>query len=711
MNLRLEGHTRAFWTRDSRVVLDDAAGFATGRRTVTLRLPLNELNDPAYSNHPLIPLVHGGTIGLHLEGLHGFKGGLIGVDGGLVIAGGSPGAPEPAPDQWIAIFDAAAGVLPMEIGVDNNRDGTLALGSVPDQTSDQKPYRFWLNNDDDTGWAENGSSFANADNYVANRDNPWTPVVVDSLDDKISQARDLEDFARIHLKVDSLHAQLEAGTMTLGFKWKAVQSGAPKIRLFKAVETDGGTKYLSDAAKAADQVSASTSSLGIVQGTTVLDLPVSFWTSTASSATKYFLFEATGEGKGKLTMVFKQGGTVIGEGGSIFLDLLDIRKMYEQWGIADTAVIPDPDVDVLGTISGVTAVSYQEATHAFQPAWDENLTDKDYVICVHGWRKGGPNYPTTDSRYYKGRSDEITIFKRLWHRGFKGRYIGFTWPTFDVEVYTASGNYDGFNSARQSKFPQSEYRAWKCGQAFANFVNGLPSGYKRKIVSHSLGAVVVGSALEKGLAMDKYAARNAAIPAYCYDAGAPLAAATLIGPPPLLVVYDRPPDPSFDANTAITALTYRGDTTAALGKARLESVAGDIINFYLPDDEALGFKGREVNQGITPIGSDIFGKPISSYQYERPLIGANEFQWDPGGTVNRKVTDPHEVMAMINTSRSYALGTQATGGKIGSDIDMNGAGMSFGKEHEAVFKWRCAKTWVFYSKLWDELNLAGTKAP
>jgi len=384
--------------------------------------------------------------------------------------------------------------------------------------------------------------------------------------------------------------------------------------------------------------------------------------------------------------------------------------MYEQWGISAAAVIPDPDVDVLGTISGVTAVSYQAAPHPFQPAWDENIQDKDYVICVHGWRKGGPTYPDTDPRFYKGRSDEITMFKRLWHRGFKGRYIGFIWPTYDVEVYDDDGNYDGFGSATQSKFPQSEYRAWKCGQAFAAFVNGLPSAYKRKIIAHSLGNVVVGSALEKGLAMDKYAALNAAIPAYCYHSGAPLAAATMIAPPPLLL-YQRPRDPSFDASTAITALTYRGDTTAALGKARLESVAGDIINFYLPNDEALGFKGWEVNLAITPIGAELFGKPISSYQYERPLIGANEFQWDPFIGTFRKVTDPHEVMAMINTSRSYALGTQSTGGKISSNVDMDGPGMGFDEEHEAVFKWRCAKTWVFYSKLWDELNLAGTKAP
>ena len=183
----------------------------------------------------------------------------------------------------------------------------------------------------------------------------------------------------------------------------------------------------------------------------------------------------------------------------------------------------------------------------------------------------------------------------------------------------------------------------------------------------------------------------------------------MIAPPPLLL-YQRPPDPSFDADTTVAALTYRGDT-ATLGKARLEGVAGDIVDFYLPNDEALGAFGWEVNQAITPVIPFIAGKPIASYQYERPLAGANEFQWDPFGAVNRKVTDPHEVMAMINTSRSYALGTQATGGKIHKNIDMNGAGMSFDKEHEAVFKWQCAKTWECYSKLWDELDLPGTKAP
>lgn len=90
------------------------------------------------------------------------------------------------------------------------------------------------------------------------------------------------------------------------------------------------------------------------------------------------------------------------------------------------------------------------------------------------------------------------------------------------------------------------------------------------------------------------------------------------------------------------------------------------------------------------------------------------YDWDSAGVLNRFVVDPHD--AMVNTSHSRAVGSAsvpagAGGMGIDTNIDMSGYGMSFKAEHEAVFKWECAKTWVFYSKLWDELDLPGTKAP
>ena len=229
-------------------------------------------------------------------------------------------------------------------------------------------------------------------------------------------------------------------------------------------------------------------------------------------------------------------------------------------------------------------------------------------------------------------------------------------------------------------------------------VNGLPSEYKKKIFAHSLGNVVVGSALEKGMTVDNYALLNAAIPARCYNQAAPT---------PLFSVHA---DMSDDSTAAVRTLSYRGDA-ASLGRARLEAVGGKISNFYLPNDSALSLLGGGWALFQTTLKPD----PLESYEYEN-IIGFHEVQWDPVGPVNRVITDPHEAMAMVNASWSKAVGSisvpaGAGGTGIDTNIDMNDPGMLFGGEHEAVFKWRCAKTWEFYSKLWDEFNLPGTKAP
>ena len=290
-------------------------------------------------------------------------------------------------------------LLPVDLGVDNNRDGTLSLRSSGDQTSEQKPYRFWLNNDHDN---------YGDDSYDDQQDHPWTTQSLDNANTVIESQRDLEDLSRLHFRVNGIEQALASGSITLGLKWAHSISGAPGIRVFKAVESDGATKYLSDAATASDQMSNGRNALGVVQGTAVLDLPTSFWTGATPSSVKYLLFEGLSEGEGELTRVFKRGATVIGQGGSVFLHLLDVRKMYERWRIAAAASFPDPDTSSVTTVSGVSSVSDANG-YPFQPAWDEDTQDKSYIVCVHGWRKN----------YNGARSDEITMFKRLWQRGLR----------------------------------------------------------------------------------------------------------------------------------------------------------------------------------------------------------------------------------------------------------------------------------------------------
>lgn len=582
-------------------------------------------------------------------------------------------------------------ILPWEIGVDNNRNGDLVLAARSDKTSLSEPYRFWLNNDDDSGWGD--------DTYVANRDNPWRPKDLDNSDNQIGQVRDLDDFSRIHLNVRGLHDLFADGTFTLGLKWKNIQERDPAVRLFKASEADGGTKYLSEVSMAASQISLPNSYLGEIQEN-VLYLPMSFWNVSTGLNHKHLIYEGLGEGKGELTLVLKQDDHVLGEGGSVFFDLLDVRKMYQQWGVASSAVIPDPDLDTETVVTGVSPQQYLTRDingdwHYFEPAWDEDLEDKHYAIHVHGWRKGGPAAATPE-QYFKGRSDEITMFKRLWHRGFKGRYIGFIWPTYDVEVVDENGEYDGIRSAVQSKFNHSEYRAWKSGKAFKEMVDGLSSDYEIKVFAHSMGNIVVSSALEKGMSVDNFCLLNAAISARCFHQDAPLTLAH--------VPLDE--DLSDDPKPWVRALSYKGN--AAGGLARLEAVEGEITNFYLPNDSALGWSGWKLNNSL------LKPDPLSSYEYENiPAIDFHEVQWDPIGLALRVITDPHEAMAMVNCSWSEAIGsTQAhvdpTSGKgIDANVNLALPPFLFGAEHEAAFKWQPAKTWRFYAALWSRLELPG----
>ena len=245
-------------------------------------------------------------------------------------------------------------------------------------------------------------------------------------------------------------------------------------------------------------------------------------------------------------------------------------------------------------------------------------------------------------------------------------------------------------STVQSKYNHSEFRAWKCGEALKTMVAGLPGSYKRKIFAHSLGNVVVGSALEKGMLVSDYALLNASIPASCYDKGAAARAGA-------------DPDLADDTNAVVRALSYGGDVVT-IGTARLENVnlGGDLTNFYLPADLALtGSLRWEYNQDSE--------KHVSGYDYDPGI----QVEWDPSYVAPpvRVVTDAHEAMSMVNQCKTKAAGAVSLGGRINANNDMNGPGMLFDEEHEAVFKLRCSKTWVFYGKLWDALKLAGTASP
>ena len=80
----------------------------------------------------------------------------------------------------------------------------------------------------------------------------------------LTSLRDLEDFSRLWITFKGITQAVKSGDVSVQLEWKSIDGGTswpgdtgnPAINIFRAVEIDGGTKYLSDEAIAKSQVSA-----------------------------------------------------------------------------------------------------------------------------------------------------------------------------------------------------------------------------------------------------------------------------------------------------------------------------------------------------------------------------------------------------------------------------------------------------------------------
>jgi hypothetical protein len=142
----------------------------------------------------------------------------------------------------------------------------------------------------------------------------------------------LEDFARLHLSIDAFREELANGKFKIGLKFRDVEGADPKIKIYKSPDPEGSDSYLKDDQNAFAQLSGENAeALGEVTDGNAMFLPQDFWTGNNAGSKKCLLFEASGEGRGKLVMTInKSNGTQIGEGPSVWLDLKNIKKMYQR---------------------------------------------------------------------------------------------------------------------------------------------------------------------------------------------------------------------------------------------------------------------------------------------------------------------------------------------------------------------------------------------
>jgi len=546
----------------------------------------------------------------------------------------TPSFIHPPQGNWDYVFDEQAIQL-YAPAVDNNRDGQITMDGS-DATTPAKPFRFWVNNDHD-GYDSSISDYDDMDPSIYGSDANNTSIPC---------TRDLEDYTRLWINTQGLTTDLQNGNLLLALEWKNT-TGTPAIRLFPAVETNGGTLYLTDEATAQAQTNAPYGNCLNGGGVDELQGSLPFFISTnvlaslsADQPVVHLLFDAVSRGSGKLVVsIYKNDGvTKLAEGPPLYLKLQDVKEMYDRYTVGE-----NPSSAPATTASLASGYSYDSTIPA----------ENNYILFVHGW-----NMPTWEKDAFAE-----TAFKRLYWQGYKGHFGEFRWPT----GYGVSGLIQAIADA--DNYDNSEFNAWYSGTGLKNLLATLHSQYGNNVylMAHSMGNVVAGEALKQAGAnhlANTYVAMQGAVPAHCYDASMTIRTN-------LDDTFNNRLDLGYLSHTPNYYASYY--TNGAPCYFNGTAGAGNYINFYNTQDWALSYWA--VDEDLKPdIASGFSYNPVSNKFYA-------------GDTEINFPTYTYEVFAYCDTAYCFALGAQANvGGPFLHDgspqqIDLN-ATFDFGIEHK-----------------------------
>jgi hypothetical protein len=528
-------------------------------------------------------------------------------------------------------------LLPVEIAVDANRN--RVVGDAGDSTVSQQPFRFWVNNDND-----------------AQEDHPDLGQG-DCNDSIITKSRDLEDFTLLRITLpESVQEMIKSGNCQVGFRFKDVKQGSPAINIFRAykdkvvIAHDGYVweQPLADALASGWHNPL----LGTVRTNDLWLPPAAFMPPAFAGGYfhPYLLFEGRDTGIGKLILMLRIHGQEL-EGDGTWIDLCDIKKMYLR----------------------------NNGNEFVEPPSERE--SKEVITFVHGWNMSP-----------EGSADFAeTMFKRLWHKGYKGRFAAFRWNTNWSSAFDNVPNVGEAVGAYLADYNGSELTAWNSGTALKQFLESHPPTHRRMLIAHSMGNIVCGEALAQGLSVSKYVLLQSAVPASCYDDRLNLREiATYDHPVALLpnpTIWDQlTPDDDYDP------MAYRG---------KFSGIGGEPISFYQETDKATSF-AWEINNDLTKPPGILMG----SYRYfsqrspgQRCLrLLQTEYTYD------ETILTGYEALARACRSWSKAAGAKGiTRGSIADGIDNSKFG--FGDVHSAEFNFRSQRCDQFYNELKKQLSL------
>jgi hypothetical protein len=533
----------------------------------------------------------------------------------------------------------------IRIGVDWNGDGliqTVPGTRVPvDAPTASEPFSFWINHDQDD---------------VDTGGETWPIARPDASTNVEDSRRDLEDFSRLRIEIDELGSY--PATAVLELAW---EDGGGTANLFRSADPACTRGYLLDVAMGDAQLTRlKLDSEGTDDAAFQITLG-SLGEPDLQGAGYCFLFDVVSAGRANLVASILVDGERVARSDPVPMDFRHVKTFYER----TTMDWPDdirPPWEYTTEQPPVPDLKWRidPQGYDFQPGWYE--TD-DVVVWIYGWLRSGKGL-------YEMATTQAgeTIFKRLWHRGYRGRLVFFHWPT--VKPKYAFG------------LLESEYRAYKSAPALLDFISTIPPGKRLHLTAHSLGCVLLTEALKEGLEAEDALLQVGAIPAAAFDTR------------PVLTLPDM-----VDVVTPVAA-----EEGGYLGY--IDSTKTPAYTMYNYAD-------------VTFFGWNIAQKQMKPTSKR----GGYRYAWDskapPGERARlyyrtglfssdyRIVTDPHEIMAFIAKSKTHALGAETSvKGHIRRVFDLARTPFDFHTGHVVGWTRSAHETTQFYNLLLDIWNIA-----
>ena len=467
-------------------------------------------------------------------------------------------ATQPGPAAFVTMPDPDTGmqgtctVYCVSLNVDKNHDGTMDLSwNGPDATSPSSPYVFWVNNNYDRWHTVDGNDAEQDDlspalvaglNVPAEQKVPDYQYVTNGLP-AIPCTRDLEDYFRFWTPGVAALMKILPANYTV----QLTLTGDGQIRIFQAVEPNGGTNYLFNETTASNKVAQSAS---LYVGLLTSSSPIVF--NITTNFNEHFIFCGAQTGSAQVDLQVLDGNQNIVADASAYLQINDIKQMYERWTVGDT-----PSGPILTNALAATE-DLPLYTSAFRYTAPTD-TNTPYILFVHGWNV---------DRYDKDRFAEAA-FKRLYWQGYQGRFGSFRWPTY----YAFPGGEISWQAYNPQNFDNSESNAWASAVGLLNKLNDLDAVYPGNVylMAHSMGNVVAGEALRLAggsQPVNSYIAMQGAIASHAYDPTTPTRSLGI-----------------YDSGTPNGYAQYPTNGGACYFNA--SAGAGAYVNFYNTNDYAL----------------------------------------------------------------------------------------------------------------------------